>query len=283
MQILQSKRDYALVLLAFCLALFIPLSSLHATIAAPVSSPFVYTFNANGTLYEAGTMSDSSTGYWWLNSGGKLVIKDGVGSTIQGALATVDTWSKLYNTNSPSDTDSGTHPQNLFRLVSRSQWENAHVEALFKVNKDNFSTSPNRNNSNGLLLMLRYQAGGQTLYYAGVRVDGTAVLKKKINGIYYTMAQKQVFPGTYVAGGSVNLLPHNQWMLLGADTITNANGSVTVRLSLRKPGEATATKILEVVDNGQFGGTAAIKGAGYIGIRTDFMDVAFDTFKAIKI
>ena len=38
-----------------------------------------------------------------------------------------------------------------------------------------------------MLLFNRYQ-DGQTLYYGGVRVDGAAVIKKKLAGVYTTLA-----------------------------------------------------------------------------------------------
>lgn len=248
-----------------------------------VGSPYVYNFNSNGTMIEAGAMSDSSSGYWWLNSGGKMLFTGGLGETVHGNLASTDLWRTRYASANSVDTDGGYHPQNLFRLVSRNTWENVHVESLYKIDKDNFSASPNRNQSNGLLLMLRYHPDGQTLYYAGIRVDGTAVIKKKINGIYYTMAQSTIFPGTYSIPANVNLLPHNGWLKLAADAITNANGSVTVNLYLTKPGQTTPVKILTSTDSGQYGATAPITGANYIGIRTDFMDVSFDNFKANKL
>ncbi len=278
---LSLRRELLLAIFSF--ALFMPFSFSYATTSATVGSPYLYTFNSAGTLIEAGSMTDSSSGYWWINSGAKLVIANSVGGTVHNSLSATDPWRVLYNSTSPTDTDAGYHPQNLFRLVSRSTWNNAHVESQFKIDKDNFSASPNRNASNGLLLMLRYVIGGQTLYYAGIRVDGYAVLKKKINGIYYTMATKKVFPGTYSVASNVNLLPHNAWITIGADTLTNADGSVTVNLKYTAPGATSSTVLLTSTDSGQFGGSAPITAAGYVGIRTDFMDVSFDNFKAIAI
>jgi hypothetical protein len=278
------KREHiALLIFAVAFLLFIPASRVSAITALTVNPYFHYAYMVDGTLDEAGTMSDSLSPYWWVNSGAKLILSGGTGMTVHGSLSSTDPWRVEYATTNPTDTDNGYHPQNIFRLVSRSTWDNIHVESLYKIDKDNFSASPNRNSSNGLLLMLRYHMGGQTLYYAGIRVDGTAVLKKKINGVYYTMAQKQIFPGTYSVAGNVNLLPHNAWMTLGADAMTNANGSVSVRLYLTQPGQTTPTKIFDVTDSGQYGGTAPITGANYVGIRTDFMDVSFDDFKAISI
>lgn len=247
----------------------------------------VYSFNVPGTLQEASSMEESSSPYWWLNSGGQLIVKDGHGETIQGDLPIFDRWRVLYALSNARDTDGGLHPQNLFRLVSKSEWENVTMEASLYIAADRFSASPNRNQSNGLLLMSRYSGDGQTLYYAGVRVDGTAVIKKKYHGTYYTLAQKQLFPGTYAmsgTGGSKDLLPHNTWISLRATTKTNADGSVSIALSLLSADNAWK-QILSAKDAGgaSVGATPPIRGAFFVGIRTDFMDVLFKNVKMTAI
>ncbi len=247
--------------------------------AAAVSSPFTYHFSVPGILNEAGSMGNSTSPYWWLDSGGELILQGGVGETMQGVAPLLNHWRILYAISNPTDTDGGTHPQNLFRLITRSQWSDVSEEAQFYIETDNFSASPNHNASNGLLLMSRYVLDGQTLYYAGVRVDGTAVIKKKIHGIYYTMAQGKIFPGTYSGYvDDANLIPHAQWLGLRSETTTNADGSVTVRLYMQNAGQSSWALLLEATDKGQYGGTAPILGPGYIGIRTDFMDVEFRSF-----
>jgi hypothetical protein len=267
-----------IVLLASVIIPFIPFTQTFAITAASVSSPFHYKFSVDGTLREASSMGESSSPYWWVNSGGALILDNGIGMTYQGTVPTVDKWRQMYASNNPLDTDNGTHPQNLLRLVSRSSnWNNVRLEASYKITADHFSSSPNRNASNGLLLMSRYKSG-DTLYYAGIRVDGDAVIKKKKNGTYTTLASKQIFPGSYSEGAKVNLIPHNQWITLRSDTVTNNDGSVTIRLYMKKQGETTYTKILETRDT-----SSPITGPGHMGIRTDFMDVMFDNVKATNI
>jgi len=245
--------------------------------AAIVSSPFTYYFSVAGTLKEASSMSNTTSPYWWVNSGGALVLASSVGKTMQGDAPLSDYWRNIYAITNPLDTDNGLHPQNIFRLVSRSKWEQVRTQADFYIVKDNFSSSPNRNASNGLLLMNRYQ-DGNTLYYAGVRVDGTAVIKKKYKGTYYTMAQEKILPGTY-GESNKNLLPHKEWIGLRSDTITNESGTVTVTLSMKRAG-GTWEQLLKATDTGKnFGGTPPITESGYTGIRTDFMDVQFDNYR----
>jgi hypothetical protein len=58
------------------------------------------------------------------------------------------------------------------------------------------SNSIHRMASNGVLLFNHY-LDGDNLYYVGIRVDGSAIVKKKKDGVYYTMESKRVFPGKY--------------------------------------------------------------------------------------
>lgn len=249
----------------------------ESTGAAPVASPFAYPFDKTETLHEAGSMEESRSPYWWLGSGGMLITRGELAETIQGELAPVDKWRRLYAASNPVDTDNGQHPQNLFRIISRSRWENVRVEGAFYVANDNWSPSPNRNASNALLIMSRY-LNKQNVYYAGIRVDGLAVIKKKRDGIYHILAERRVFPGTYVAGSRTNLLPHGEWIALRLDTITEADGSVRITLSMSRPVDAGWEELLVAHDTGAAGGPP-FTGKGFIGFRTDFMDVRFTDWK----
>lgn len=232
-----------------------------------------------GGLQEAGSITESTNSVWWLSSGGYFcVASSGVASTIIGSLPINDPWRVLYNKNNSIDTDNGYHPQNIFRLVSRSQWQNYEEQAYFLIKNNDLSASPNRNASNGLLLFDRYQ-NGNNLYYAGIRVDGAAVIKKKINGIYYTMAYQPIFPGTYDHTKEPNLLPLNEWIGLRTVIITNATSSVTVSLYADIGRTGNWKKILSATDDGKQYGGAPILAPGYVGIRTDFMDVEFNNFQ----
>lgn len=251
------------------------------TQTANVSSPFIYSFNSPGTLYEAGSETETTSPYWWVNSGARLQISGGMGMTNQGELPLRDRFRLLYAASNPLDTDFGKYPQNTFRLVSRNDWENVRVSAQFRIIKDNLTNTPNRNASNGLLFMSRY-ADSQSLYYAGIRVDGAAVIKKKYQGSYYTMAYKKIFDGTYSAA-SPNLLPHDEWIGLRSETVTNSDGSVAVRLYMQREGGAW-TLLLEAVDDGKkYAGTPPIAGSHAVGIRTDFMDVQFKNYRSETI
>ncbi len=243
------------------------------TITAPL---FSYLFNSSGTLQEAGTVAGSTSPYWWVNSGAKLVLSSGTGKTVQGSLPTDDKWRKLYATANPVDTDNGYHPQNIFRLVSKGNWHNLRQEAYFIIRQDQLSESPNRNASNGLLLFNRYK-DSNNLYYTGVRVDGTAIIKKKLEGKYYTLAQKPFIAGIYDHENSPNLLPKNKWIGIRSEVITASDGKVSIKVytDIGKTGVWKLTA--EAIDDGTtYGAVIDSKAPG--GIRTDFMDVEFEDY-----
>ncbi|MBI5531043.1 MAG: hypothetical protein HY918_06130 [Candidatus Doudnabacteria bacterium] len=264
--------------------LFLPALGLYpnaayAGDALPVLSPFYYTFSCSCNVSEAGSDITSSSPYWWVNSGGYMYVSAGRGTTVQGKLADIDPFRLLYSLNNPLDTDLGFHPQNIFRLVTRkNDWRNISQEAYFKITADNLSASPNRNESNGLLLFNRY-VDSQNLYYAGVRRDGAAVIKKKQNGIYTTLAYaKGIFPGSYNHETSPNLLPLNTWVGLKTEVVTQSDGSVKIKLYMDKNWNLRWQLIAEATDANN-----PITSGGSGGIRTDFMDVIFDNYAIANI
>lgn len=252
-----------------------------APILAP-NTPFTYSFAVDGVLHESGNEDETTSPYWWVNAGGMLLLTDGVGSTIQGRLSTFDRWRVRYSLSNPRDTDDGYHPQNLFRLISRSTWQNPRSEAEFYIAAHNQSDSPNRNESNGILFMSRYQ-NEDTLYYAGVRVDGHAVIKKKYHGTYYTMAEVPIFPGTYDRTAQPNLLPQDIWFALRMETVRVADG-VSITISMRDGDSDAWIPLVTALDDGStYGGTPVINDRGRVGIRTDFMDVRFRSIRIEEI
>ncbi|MBI2023999.1 hypothetical protein HYT00_01250 [Candidatus Giovannonibacteria bacterium] len=253
-----------------------------ASTAAAVSSPYFYNFNVAGTLEEASPMNSSTSPYWWLNSGGLMYLKDGVGQTVQGNLASTNKWRLLYASSNPVDTDNGYHPQNLFRLVTRNKWQNFSQQAYFKITRNNLSASSNRNQSNGFLLMNRYAADGQTLYYAGIRVDGYAVIKKKYFGSYTTLKLNKIFPGTWDRNTHPNLITendgYNKWYGLKTVVQNMHDGRVHIQLYLDSGRTGTWKLVADAYDT-----SSVISGSNYAGIRTDFMDVIFEDYKMVNL
>jgi hypothetical protein len=236
--------------------------------------PFSSSFNVE----EAGSMAESVSSIFWVSSGGRLSVNNAIADTIQGDLLPTDNWYTVYLASNAIDTDAGIHPQNIFRLVTKNVWKDATQSLYFKINKLNLSSSPNRNASNGIFMMQRY-TDSNNLYYTGLRVDGYAVIKKKINGNYFTMASAKVFDGTYDHDSAPNLLPLNTWVGFRTETINNTNGGVDINIYVDKAGNGTWVKVLSSIDNNTSYGGNSFSNTGYSGLRTDFMDVSFKSYE----
>ena len=242
---------------------------------------FIYTFNVDGVLGETARMYESKSPYWWVDSGAYLNISRGIGSTVKGNLKEDDKWRVTYARTNPVDTDGGYHPQNLFRLITRSTWNDLRQEVYFRIVDSNLSSSPNRNESNGLLLFNRYM-DEDNLYYTGIRVDGVAVIKKKIGGVYHNLAEKKIFSGSYNRSLHPNLIPKLTWIGLRSEVETLENGAVSIRVYLDVRGNGTWTLVAEAIDDSHsYGPTFEEK--SHAGIRTDFMDVEFKNYKIEEI
>jgi hypothetical protein len=227
------------------------------------------------TLWESGSMKTSKSSDWWVNSGALLRSSGQEFSTNLGALPKDDKMRKLYAKNNPKDTDDGYHPQNIFRLVTRSRWQNLSQEVYFSIDAVNLSQSDNRFESNGVLLFNRYQ-DGDNLYYTGIRVDGTAVIKKKIDGKYYTLKQKHVLTGggEYDRNNNPNLISIHTWLGIKSEVV-NDGDTADIRLYM-DIGEGEGWQLLlETRDQGSDHGKKPFLTDGYAGIRTDFLDVTF--------
>lgn len=251
-----------------------------------VNTGTVFTDMFNGReeiIEETGEMSHGTSPYWWLNSGARFIIHNGMGATVQRNLSRDSYWRRLYNISNPEDTDNGQHPQNIFRLLTRSTWKNQEQSVLFRVDRTVLSESSNRNESNGVLLFSRYE-DSDTLYYAGLRVDGAAVIKKKYHGVYTTLAYKNVFSLSreYDPVHSPNLIPPNTWIGIKSRVINTDNGGVHLTLYMDLSHSGQWEQVLDIVDEPAANNTP-ITSAGYAGIRTDFMDVRFDDYRVNSI
>lgn len=234
-------------------------------------------FEVKKTLQEAGTMKNSSSLQWWLSSGGVMLEGADMFSTNLGSLAKNSFWQKLYAKTNARDTDGGFYPQNIFRLVNRTERKNLDQQVYFNIDKINLSSSGYRNESNGVFFFNRYQ-DQNNLYYTGLRVDGRAVIKKKINSEYYTMAEKPVFSGKYDRQSDPDLIPLHQWIGIRSEVENLDNGSVMIRFFVDPYDNGNWQLALEARDDGNKYGGAPITSAGYGGLRSDFMDVIFKDY-----
>jgi|GEM_PF-573294 len=237
----------------------------------------LYGLSSDLSLQETGSMSASSNPYWWVSSGAYYYIQHGIGRTIMGNLKSDVSWRATYAKSNPVDTDNGYRPQNIFRLVTKSQWNNFTQEAQVKMTYYDADQSPNRNASNGILFFNRYK-DQNNVYYTGIRVDGSSIIKKKIGGVYTTLDQENgIFPGSYSASSKPNLIPLNQWMGLRSVVSDNTDGSVSIKVYLDQQNTGTWKLIASAIDKSN-----AIKGAGYAGIRTDFADVRWQNYSVTE-
>lgn len=243
---------------------------------------FFDNFSDEFILEESGNMESSLSDNWWVNSGAFLYSSNGTGKTIFGELKKNSKWQEKYKDYNSSETDTGYHPQNIFRLVTRSKWQNFNQECYYKINRYIISNAKERSESNGILLFNRYQ-DEDNLYYTGLRVDGTIVIKKKYRGEYYLMAQKIFFTGIYKRKINPNLLPIGRWIGLKSEVINNRDQTVSIKVYVDKNNSGQWNLAIETVDDGKRFGGVAIKKEGYAGIRTDFMDVEFDNYKIKEI
>ncbi len=231
-------------------------------------------FTGDYVLEETFPAELSSSSEWWLNSGAYLYVADGAARTSFGALDKNSKWRLAYEGYNPASTDGGYYPQNIFRLLTRQAYLDSSQELTFNIDKINLSLGEHRNESNGVLLFMRY-LDQDNLYYAGLRVDGAYVIKKKIEGEYTTLAYKQYFSGEYNRDLNPNLLPTNEDLFIKVEIKTLSEGTPHIKLFSKQFPTDAWHLMLEYEDTSD----TAIKTSGFNGIRTDFMDVTFSDYK----
>jgi len=249
-------------------------------IPAKVGKSFVYNFDEDGIIEQASSMKKSGNSYWWLSSGGELIKKGCFGLTLHGEQKVGSKLYKRYYKYNRVNSDGGLHPQNIFRLVTRSKWNNSSQQVYAKIDELNLSSSPGRNASNGILFFIRYR-DQHSLYYAGIRVDGKAVIKKKINGSYYTLAYEPLFEknkSSYDKYTNPNLLPVHKWIGIKSVTKTLSNGDVEIKFYIDKDLSGQWELAAKAIDDGSIGGKPIIK-SGHAGVRSDFMDIKLEDYK----
>lgn len=230
-------------------------------------------------IEEAGSLEESADPFWWLDSGAMVYWLGNHFFTIQGDLSPDSRWWREYASSNPFDTDGGYHPQNLFRLITKKEWQNQQQEVYFKIKNYWISDTPSRNESNGILLISRY-LDDDNLYYAGLRVDGDVVVKKKQFGTYSVLAGKKILPGKYDRLNNPNILPLNKWLGLKLVTVNKENGDVSLELYLDLAGEGDWQKVLEAIDERE---NKPLTNKAHAGLRTDFMDVEMKDYKIFEI
>lgn len=240
---------------------------------------FTDSFDRTYRLDNTSTMESSENPDWWLSSGGTFIVNEGLGHTLQGELSSD---SRLFKSYMRPNADFGTHPQNIFRLVTRTKWYNLRQEVYVRILKIHPSSADDRNQSNGIFLFNRY-ADQDNIYYTGIRVDGAAVIKKKVHGTYYTMAYKAIIDGKYDRDKTPNLLPLNEWIGIRSEVHDMADHRVEIKFYVKFAEDQDWTLALSAIDDGQSYGGGSFLQAGHAGIRSDFMDLEIDNYAIIAL
>ena len=227
----------------------------------------------NDKLDEIWLPEKSSNKNWWLNSGAYFYIKDFKGYTVQNELSDNDEWRLKYMHNTPSETDNGYHPQNIFRLISKAQFKDTEQELHFIIHKYHLSESENRNESNAVLLFSDYE-DSDNLYYSGLRIDGTAIIKRKCETRYETLLQAKILDGQYDKEISPNLLNSNHEYALKVITTHDENDNANIKLYIKLSPEPDWKLIGDATDTN----SCRPNTNSSVGIRTDFMDVEFTKY-----
>jgi hypothetical protein len=241
------------------------------------------TLKTDFELEEAATSDLSSDSCWWLNSGASFSASDGIARTLQGPIYRLSPWRGLYAKSDSIDTDEGWYPQNLFRLISKNAFENVEQRLYGRIQSYRLSTSPNRNATNGIFLLARY-ADSNNLYMAGLRVDGTAVIKRKAAGVYETIGTA-VFNDIqkYDRNKNPNALTLGQWMGIGMRVQNREKDVVVIQLDLDLSGEGDWQTVLSVIDRPLLKQGDTLVASGSVGVRTDFMDAEFKDYQITHI
>jgi hypothetical protein len=257
-------------------SLLFPTLTASAATATTVSFPWNYTFSSPGTLNQTATEPTSGSAYWWVSGGGQLIVNNGLGKTLQGDIPSSNPWNSVYAKSMAVTSDNGIHPQNIFSILLRTPSLDTDQSVSVQINKDNLANPENRDPWNGIHLISRWQ-DGNNYYFAGIRNDGHVIIKKKVNGLFYTLAEKTFFGGIYNATTNPSLLPKNTWINLRKVTSTDASGNTRIQLYIDQNQSGTWTLALDTTDTGVQG--VKITTQGLSGIRSDFIDMSMDNFK----
>jgi hypothetical protein len=209
---------------------------------ANIGSQFWYDFRVNGVLSEASSVTSSTSAYWWLQNGGRLILTNGVGTSL-----------------------SSVTPADPFQMLLRKVLLHSSVES-YVMKKSDLAPTVVKAGWNGISLFSRY-VDELNYYFASIRADGYATIRKRKNGLYITLLQKKVLPGTYSLTGPT-LIPTDTWIGLRFSVDGNMGYP---RLTLHADFGRTGIWSLlgEVTDDpAKFG--PALEGAGLNGIRSDF-------------
>ena len=241
-----------------------------------ISAETTSLLSTSRTLTESTSSTNSPDANLWLKSGGKLTIADGRALSLQGSLSANDPLRLAYAQKANIESDNGFHPQNIFQLNTKKVWLNSSAEVDVKITSLNFFNLNNSHPWNGISLISRF-TDDNNYYYSSWRVDGYLTIKKKSAGKHYTLIQKKIYDGTYDPAVNPSLLPFGKNVGLKFDTVTNANGSVTLKLYIDNDNTGNWQLATEYTDTGSIGGNT-LKNSGQAGILASYIDAEYSGY-----
>ncbi len=254
-----------------------------AATAANINLPFSYNFSYPGQLEQAQTIDQSSSPYFWLKYGGRVKIANGVGSTITGSVPATDTWYKVYSKMDLVEFDNGSHPQNRFFMLMRNSGSETDTSSQVYLNHlaSNLSNIKNVHEYNAESLVVRYQ-DDNNYYFASIRTDGYLTLRKKVGGVYKTLASKKVLAGSFNPTSAPDLIPTNKWIGLKVTVINSSTSMPTLTVYTDIGRTGTWRMELSATDDPAVYGQS-IANAGLVGIKSDYSDMQFDDLIVTKL
>lgn len=182
-------------------------------------------------------------------------------------------WTGIPDDIAPNATSSTGTNSAVFRLTSqRADFQNVAVSLTLHNNGLTSTSSTPPVAWDGVHIFLRYQSEYQ-LYYASVnRRDGHVVIKKKCpggpsnGGTYYELGPGEV---------SGHAIPFGTDQQVGASVVNNADGTVTLTLSVG------GLRLITATDNGV--GCAPITAPGKTGLRGDNDNFTFRNFTVTSL
>lgn len=241
--------------------------------AALVGPTFTYHFTSQAVVNETATMATSSSPYFWVASGGQFIITNvanipnpdllsaGIylGATIQGPSAATVT----------------AYQQNDFRLIERFMRTNIMQEVHFNLRHINMAETPSRDADKGIFVYARYYDVSNH-YYAGITLDGRAVIRIVTNGVMKTLASTPLYmaDGGYDRDTNPNVIPGKKWIGLSthADLV---GGKMHLSLDVGSIDSGRwiwGAMFTSIVDSNP---PVVLRGPCYGGIRSDYFDTAW--------
>lgn len=243
---------------------------------------FQDTFDAPRTIEEVAKPSVSSDPSWWLQSGGRVEIRNGTARTVQGSLPPDDQWRIQYSSTDPQESRDGFRPQNMFRLLQKRPWGNIEQTVYVKINAYDTSLVEHRDAFNGVYFVYRYNQTNGQLYKVGIRVDGAVVVQKRLpdedlETIWY---ERTGLRGQYNRAHNPILIPMHKKIGLRSRIYTSQSSRAVNFQLFVDWGDGHWTLLTDFWDRVRDDGdTDPIIQKGLAGIQTEFMDAEFSDYQ----